>query len=372
MSVLKRKDGGWRIDIVVRRGGKSVRIKRAAKGARNRSEALAMERKLRAELDQKTNPLARAPLFSEFAKDFLEKYARANNKPSEYDSKVDILDIHLVPWFGDARLDDIEDEDIEAYKAAKLELGLSAKTVNNHLAVLSKLYGVAREWKKRTGVDRVPLVKRLKVPVAEFDFLSFEEAWELAEHAGGYPFGDMIRLGLHTGLRQGELIGLRVGDVQADRIVVRQSIVRGKKGTPKSHKPREVPLNRTAKAALHSFPSADLVYASVEAASDISHVCRPLTKGDCKWPLWNACKRAGIRRIGWHVLRHTFASHLAMKGVPLRTIQELLGHSDIRQTMRYAHLSPNVAVDAVKLLEEPEGKTNHTTEHQGPITDRSE
>lgn len=72
-----------------------------------------------------------------------------------------------------------------------------------------------------------------------------------------------------------------------------------------------------------------------------------------KWPLWRVCKRAGLRRIGWHVLRHSFASHLVMKGVPLKVVQELLGHATMEMTMRYAHLSPNVGRDAVKLLDAP-------------------
>jgi site-specific recombinase XerD len=79
---------------------------------------------------------------------------------------------------------------------------------------------------------------------------------------------------------------------------------------------------------------------------------RVLTKkGECKHPLWSACKRAGLRRIGWHVARHSFASHLAMRGAPIKAIQELLGHATIAMTMRYAHLSPEVARDAVSLLD---------------------
>jgi site-specific recombinase XerD len=67
--------------------------------------------------------------------------------------------------------------------------------------------------------------------------------------------------------------------------------------------------------------------------------------------LWRALKRAGLRLVGWHSLRHTFASQLAMAGAPLKAIQELLGHANIQMTMRYAHLSPEIARDAVQLLD---------------------
>jgi site-specific recombinase XerD len=66
-----------------------------------------------------------------------------------------------------------------------------------------------------------------------------------------------------------------------------------------------------------------------------------LTKGELKSPLVNACRRAGLRHVGWHKLRHSFASHLAMRGAPLKAIQELMGHSTIQMTMRYAHLAPD-------------------------------
>ncbi|MCP3165520.1 tyrosine-type recombinase/integrase [Myxococcus sp. QH3KD-4-1] len=65
-----------------------------------------------------------------------------------------------------------------------------------------------------------------------------------------------------------------------------------------------------------------------------------------------ASKLARLRPIGWHVLRHTFASHLVMGGVPLKAVQELLGHASIEMTMRYAHLSPDVKKDAVRVLEQ--------------------
>ena len=80
---------------------------------------------------------------------------------------------------------------------------------------------------------------------------------------------------------------------------------------------------------------------------------RMYNRNEMKWPLWRACKAAGLRKIGWHVLRHTFASQLVMRGVPLKAVQELLGHRDIRTTMRYAHLSPQSRREAVERLSAP-------------------
>jgi len=78
---------------------------------------------------------------------------------------------------------------------------------------------------------------------------------------------------------------------------------------------------------------------------------RILTDTEVRRPLWRACKRASLRMITWHILRHTFASHLVMRGAPIRAVQELLGHSTILMTMRYAHLAPEVAREAVQLLD---------------------
>jgi len=67
--------------------------------------------------------------------------------------------------------------------------------------------------------------------------------------------------------------------------------------------------------------------------------------------MWRACRQAGLRKITWHVLRHTFASHLVMRGVPLKAVQELMGHATIEMTLRYSHLSPEVGRGAVQLLD---------------------
>lgn len=348
MSVRKRKDGRWQLDFyyVDAATGEKRRYKRAAKGAKNRSEALAQEQKKRAELERGGAVQAgEAPLLEDFAKEFLDTYARVTNKPAEQESKEAILRLHVTPFFGKMRLDKVGPRDIERFKAAALEEGTAAKTINNRLTVLRRLYAVAKEWGR---VAAVPTIRWLKTPEPEFDFFDAAESARLVEGADAGQWRCMVLVALRTGLRVGELIALRWDDVDlvTRRIVVRKNMSRGVIGTPKGGRSREVELSPAAVASLRELPSR-FAGALVFPGEDGRH----LTRNACKHPLWRACRRAGLRRVGWHVLRHSTASQLVMAGVPMRAVQELLGHRDIKQTMRYSHLSPDVRSNAVALLD---------------------
>jgi integrase len=160
-------------------------------------------------------------------------------------------------------------------------------------------------------------------------------------------WGPAILVGLRCGLRLGEIMALRWEDVDlvVGRLVVNRAVSRGRIGTPKNGRTREIPLGLDVLRALkdHRHLKGELVFPGPAG--------RLLHKNETKHPLWRACRRSGLRFIGWHVLRHTFASHLVMRGAPIRAVQELLGHSTIEMTMRYAHLSPNVTRDVVGLLD---------------------
>lgn len=83
-------------------------------------------------------------------------------------------------------------------------------------------------------------------------------------------------------------------------------------------------------------------------------------------PLMKVCRRAGLRRTGWHGLRHTYASHLVMLGANLTEVQQLLGHSTIAMTMVYSHLSPSARRAAVGLLDKAPGSTDASQrQHDG-------
>ncbi|MDD2785541.1 MAG: tyrosine-type recombinase/integrase [Patescibacteria group bacterium] len=81
---------------------------------------------------------------------------------------------------------------------------------------------------------------------------------------------------------------------------------------------------------------------------------RCIVEATATWAIHRACARVGLRRIGWHVLRHTFASRLVSEGVPLNEVMRLMGHSCITTTMRYAHFAPSKLHESIRVLEAAE------------------
>ncbi|MCP4449333.1 MAG: site-specific integrase [Myxococcales bacterium] len=348
----------WMIDVDYKHpSGRRQRVRKVAP-VQTRREAERYEHQLRRELADGSygESEVAVPTLEAFAREFLI-YAGANNKPSGVAAKEGALRVHLVPALGRHALHKITEKELEYFKADKLRAGLSPKTINNLLSILRQLLVVATEW---GFIANVPRVRWLKVPKPIFDFLDFEEASRLVEGASAEPeWQTMIWLALKTGLRLGELRALQWDDVDlvAGRLVVRHSAWKQHLGTPKNGRTREAPLSAQTVKRLraHRHLRGDFVFCRMDGAM--------LTKEQCKWPLWRACKRAGLRRVGWHPLRHTFASHLVMRGVPLKAVQELMGHSTIEMTMRYSHLSPDVRSDAVALLDDPSGNMAATQPH---------
>lgn len=201
-----------------------------------------------------------------------------------------------------------------------------------------------------------------KVPPSEWRFLDFGETGRLLEAAKGEPLWyAMVLVAVRTGLRNGELRALRWEDVdlRAGKLIVRRAAAKQAVGTPKSGRSREVPLSdETIKVLRAHRHLCSLVFCHPDG--------RMWTQDECDRPLERISKRAGLAPVSWHVLRHTFASHLAMRGAPLKAIQELLGHSQISTTMRYAHLTPATKREAVALLDTGAGfKASHTWRNVG-------
>lgn len=342
MSVRKIRNKWW-VDIRF----KEERYRKKSPD-NTRSGALAYEATLRARLAAGErvdgDRCASVPTLAAFAPTWMERSVAANNKPSDQATKESILRVHLLPALGRKPLDAIFSEDVEKYKAVKLRSGLTRQSVNNHLNVLRKCLRTAMEWRI---LQTLPMFRRLPAQSYRLDHLDDEESRRLLAQPATL-WSNMVAVALHTGLRFGELAGLHWEDVDVETgvITVRRSLVKGIMGTTKSHRVRHVPMTT---ATIERLPP------EARAAGFVFHdrEGNPVTYAAAVHGLRVLCRQAGVRRVRWHVLRHTFASRLAMRAVPILNIQKLLGHSTVAMTERYAHLAPSCLREAVALLDDP-------------------
>lgn len=292
------------------------------------------------------SPKAEAPTVEAFSQEFLT-FSKTNNKPSTVAAKEWMLRVHLLPYFGRMRLDQLGPADVEAYKAKKLDEQLNRKSINNHLTALRKLLNLAVEWERLVRAPKVRGFALKMQPVSEDEFLTFDEAERLVA-AASPEWQPMISVALKTGLRVGELLALRWADVDvvAGQLIVRRTLWKGEEGVPKGGRHRPVPLSDAAVAVLKAHRHLRGPYVFCDEAG------ARLTHSIVKDVVPQACLRAGLaKRITWHGLRHSFASHLVMRGASLKAVQELLGHESIEMTLRYSHLTPDVRRSAVQLLD---------------------
>ena len=356
MTAYYREGRGWYVDFTETRPDGSTDRKRRKSPVNTRRGAEAFERELRAQLldEWRLNRMGintNTPTVAGFQDEFFGVLERRGLKRSTLVSYRTIMRLHLVPHFGDKELDKITPRDIEAFKEAKSDY--APKSIRNFLGVLSCLFGIARKLGvvQHTAEIDSPKLRRDQ----ELEFWDFDEVERVLECLGSESLIDpWIRLALATGLRCGELTGLKWGDVDLERrtLVVRQQYHKGDITTPKSNKSRTIPLSAAALAALRIQRTRTYMR----------------TTSDDDWVFWDngfvtldrvkrgfqrVIRRAGVKRIRLHDLRHTFASHCVMRGVPLQVVQEWLGHSDIRVTMRYAHLAQSHIHQFVELLNEP-------------------
>ncbi len=197
------------------------------------------------------------------------------------------------------------------------------------------------EWE---AIKSVPVIKRLKTPPIEFDHLSDNEQKLLLSHAKGIYY-DMILIAMDTGLRISELTVLKWEDINFQNMTLSVNRAKVKRviGSTKSNKIRHVNLtDRLCKQLVKNKNKRGYMFTDEHGDS--------INAKRTRRNLYRTCEKAGLRKIGWHTLRHTFASRLASLGAPIISIKELLGHSSIEITMRYAHLSPSDFGNSINLL----------------------
>lgn len=266
------------------------------------------------------------------------------------------------------QLDKVTAWEIESWRSKRHKDGLNATTSNRYIGTLKAMFNRAVEWEviehnpiakvKKQKSDSRAIVRyltsdeetRLRASLRSRDrrlaesnpFYAGGRFVILKAILGGYPdhIHPMILLLMNTGMRRGEMFNLRWQDVDFNnqRITVIGN-------TSKSGQTRYIPLNNEALQVLQIWQK------QTERNSGLIFVGKNgsrFTNIDKAWKV--LLREAKITDFRLHDLRHNFASRLVSVGVDLNSVRELLGHSDIKMTLRYAHLAPGRLVDAVAML----------------------
>jgi len=369
MSVTVRPymRGGWHVDIRLplpdgRPYRERKRINTPSKVAAQRWGQERERHLLQHGLPQ---PKKEVPTFAEFWPRFLDAHARANRqKPSGIATKEMIGRVHLIPSLGELGLDAISTERVQQVKVALS--ARSPKTVNNVITVLNTVLKKSVEW---NVIDRMPCTIRLvHVPPPPAKFHDFEEFERLVEAAGkrSHDACLVVLLGGEAGLRRGEIAALQWSDIDFGKrqLAVRRSRWKGHVEAPKGGRLRYVPMTQRLTVALQAARHLRGPWLFCDSNG------QPLSEYIIANHVDHAARSAKLDARGVHVLRHTFCSHLAMRGAPARAIQELAGHKDLSTTQRYMHLSPAAVGEAIRLLESggvlpARGNMSATPEEQG-------
>ncbi len=295
-------------------------------------------------------PQSRARVTMQEAGDELSRRLELKGRRKSHRMTVESdLRNHIVPFFGAMTLNKVTPDDIERYVTTKQRV-LAIKTVRNHIGTMHSAFEIAvrKGWCDRNPVkaaDR-PVIRRTETRIQFLDQAELERL--LATTYPDDPFGSveptLYLTAAMTGLRQGELLGLRWRDVDfnARRVRVVSPFVRGEFGDPKSEgSGRSLPMAERVAGALAQLRErsaysgdADLVFCHPESGN-------PLDRSKLVRRFKQALERAEVHRITFHELRHTFGTRMAASGTPMRTIQHWMGHADFKTTQIYAHYQPS-------------------------------
>jgi len=278
--------------------------------------------------------------FATVAQRFLS-HQKVRLTPKAYEREKGIVEGHLTPFFA-CKLSAIRRVDVQRY-VTKRSSYVSAHSVQKELNILKHLLNLSVEW------EIIPFnpsqgVKSPKVPAGRMRYLQATELWVLLDACPEW-LRPIAALAVSTGMRRGEILGLRWLDVDMlhDRIMLPQT---------KNGDGRIVYLNKSAQAVIQSLPIST-------ETKPTERLFRGVTPEQVSVTFKRVCTAMEISDFRFHDLRHTAASWLRMQGADIHTVAQLLGHKDLRMAARYQHLSPTFLADAVGRLDTVFGDLSH-------------
>ncbi len=365
-SISKRSGGGWMAQYYVLSG--TGGRERRTLYAKTRAEAARKLARAIGERDTGFVVDAGRLTVGDYLERWLEDSVKGTVRTSTYEAYRYMVEPHLVPFLGALKLRDINPVHVRALYREKLEAGLSAATVRKMHAVLNKAMkqAVLDGLIHRNVCDSVRPPRLARKEIRPLDP---EQAGALLRAAASDRLEALYVLAVHTGMREGELLGLQWEDVSLDgeepvlrlrRALVREAgkVALGELKTPKSR--RQVRLTRAATGALRahlarqmeeieragpSYRPGGLVFAT-ESGS-------PINPSNLRTRSFKPLlRRAGLAGICFHDLRHTCATLLLTRNVHPKLVQELLGHATISMTLdTYSHFLPSMGDQTVRAME---------------------
>jgi len=262
---------------------------------------------------------------------------------------------HLLPYFGKQKLVEVTNSQMQSFIKKKLDEKLSNQTINHMITLTSCIFNkmIDDEAILKNPVNKI---KKLKLTKKEMKILILEEIYKILEVAEKhYPdFYPVLFTAIFTGMRQGELIALKWDNINwiKQQIYIKENYRNGLLDTPKTQTsiryidmPNE--LVKTLKEWKLKCPHTDknLVFPNKEGNyQDVNNLV--------KRKFQTVLNKAKIERIRWHDLRHTYASIMISQNVPIKYIQNQMGHASCQITMdRYGHLMPEVNQSAKNAID---------------------
>lgn len=350
-SIYQRADGQWVASVSLGwRGGK-----RARKVFYGKTRKQAQERLLTAlrALESCVEPSRRGDTVALFLQDWLGAI-RGKVRATTHRRYSQIVTGQLVPHLGRYPLDKLTPAHVEAMLRQLADDGLSERTVHHVRAVLRA--ALARAMRHGLVSRNVAaLAEPPRVKHREVASLDPEQVKTLLAAIKGHRHETLFTLAVASGMRQGELLGLRWSDLDLEggTLTVRHSLQRGELvETKTSQSRRTIPLPRVALSALreHRLALMQQRLFSAYVFSDIDG--KPLGGSGVYHAFQAVLRDAGLPRVTFHALRHTAASLLLAQGAHPRVVMELLGHSTIALTMNtYSHVIPALKRDAADRMD---------------------
>ncbi len=367
-SISKRKGGGWMGQYYVQVGEKR---KRKTLYGKSRAEVAG---KLAKEIADREGGLVvddRGITVEGYLVRWLKDSVRGTVRTSTYESYRHMIEPHIIPALGRLKLRNLNPVHVRAFYREKLDAGLSASTVRKMHSVLRKALkqAVLDGFVPRNVCEAVKPPKVERKQITPLDALQVRRLLETAGVAGGDRLEALYVLAVHTGMREGELLGLKWEDVNLEgtepvlrlrRALVREGgkVTLGDLKTPKSR--RQIRLTRAAADALRSHLQRQLeemermgsLYqpGGLVFATESGTLINPSNLRNRSFkPL---LKRAGLPDICFHDLRHTCATLLLSQGTHPKLVQELLGHATISMTLdTYSHFLPSMGDQTIRAME---------------------